>query len=108
MEQAQAGTLSVRELTGATFTVSNLGRSRAYHFTPILNVPQVAILGIGGSEARVVPDEAGGVLTAEVIGLSLTFDHRAVNGAPAAAFLDTLVERIEHLAPDAFDHELHD
>ena len=107
VEQAQAGTLSVRELTGATFTVSNLGRSRVHHFTPILNVPQVAILGIGGSEARVVPDEAGGVRTAEVIGLSLTFDHRAVNGAPAAAFLDTLVERIEHLAPDAFDHELH-
>ncbi|MDT8877878.1 2-oxo acid dehydrogenase subunit E2 [Halomonas saccharevitans] len=106
VEQARAGKLSVRELTGATFTVSNLGRSRVHHFTPILNLPQVAILGIGGIEARVVPDEAGGVRSAEVIGLSLTFDHRAVNGAPAAAFLDRLIERIERIAPDAFDHEL--
>jgi len=104
--QAQAGTLGVRELTGATFTVTNLGRSRVHHFTPILNVPQVAILGIGGIESRVVPDHAGEIRTADVIGLSLTFDHRAVNGAPAAAFLDALCERIETLAPDAFDHEL--
>ncbi|WP_108446655.1 2-oxo acid dehydrogenase subunit E2 [Halomonas denitrificans] len=106
VEQARAGKLSVRELTGATFTISNLGRSRVHHFTPILNLPQVAILGIGGIEARVVPDAEGGVRSAEVIGLSLTFDHRAVNGAPAAAFLDSLIERIESLAPDAFDHEL--
>ncbi|TLF47895.1 2-oxo acid dehydrogenase subunit E2 [Halomonas urmiana] len=106
VEQASAGKLGVRELTGATFTVSNLGRSRVHHFTPILNLPQVAILGIGGIEARMVPDGDGGGRAAEVIGLSLTFDHRAVNGAPAAAFLDRLVERIERLAPDAFDHEL--
>lgn len=106
VEQARAGKLSVRELTGATFTVTNLGRSRVHHFTPILNVPQVAILGIGGVQARVLSDGAGGVRSTEVIGLSLTFDHRAVNGAPAAAFLDRLVERLEGLAPDAFDHEL--
>ncbi|RTR06563.1 2-oxo acid dehydrogenase subunit E2 [Halomonas nitroreducens] len=106
VDKAGAGKLGVRELTGATFTVSNLGRSRVHHFTPILNVPQVAILGIGGSEWRALPDKDGGVRLAEVIGLSLTFDHRAVNGAPAAAFLDRLGERIEALAPDAFDHEL--
>ncbi|UYG09132.1 2-oxo acid dehydrogenase subunit E2 [Halomonas sp. M4R1S46] len=104
--KARAGTLGVRELTGASFTVSNLGRSRVHHFTPILNVPQVAILGIGGTQWRALPDEDGGVRLAEVIGLSLTFDHRAVNGAPAAAFLDRLGERIETLASDAFDHEL--
>lgn len=106
VDKAAAGKLGVRELTGATFTVSNLGRSRVHHFTPILNVPQVAILGIGGIESRVVPDHAGEIRTADVIGLSLTFDHRAVNGAPAAAFLDRLGERIEALAPDAYDHEL--
>ncbi|MCL7938739.1 2-oxo acid dehydrogenase subunit E2 [Halomonas sp. ATCH28] len=104
--QARAGTLGVRELTGATFTVSNLGRSRVHHFTPILNVPQVAILGIGGTQVRLVPDDDGGWRAAEVIGLSLTFDHRAVNGEPAAAFLDALCERVETLAPDAFDAEL--
>jgi len=108
VEQARAGKLGVRELTGATFTVSNLGRSRVHYFTPILNVPQVAILGIGGTEAKVVPDDAGGVRAAEVIGLSLTFDHRAVNGSPAAAFLDALCERVETLAPEAFDAELAD
>ncbi|MDN3556926.1 2-oxo acid dehydrogenase subunit E2 [Halomonas maura] len=104
--QARAGRLGVRELTGATFTVSNLGRSRVHHFTPILNLPQVAILGIGGTQWRAVPDDEGGARLSEVIGLSLTFDHRAVNGAPAAAFLDRLGERIETLEPDAFDHEL--
>lgn len=103
--KAQAGKLSVGELTGATFTVSNLGRSRVHHFTPILNVPQVAILGIGGTETRPVP-LSDGWRAADFIGLSLTFDHRAVNGAPAAAFLDALCERIETLCPDSFDHEL--
>lgn len=103
--RAQAGKLSVGELTGATFTVSNLGRSRVHHFTPILNVPQVAILGIGGVETRAVP-VSDGWRAVDVIGLSLTFDHRAVNGAPAAAFLDVLCERIETLAPEAFDGEL--
>lgn len=104
-ERAQAGKLGVRELTGATFTVSNLGRSRVHHFTPILNVPQVAILGIGGMERRAVPSSQGWQEEA-FIGLSLTFDHRAVNGAPAAAFLDALCERIESLEVDAFDSEL--
>ncbi|TFH87279.1 2-oxo acid dehydrogenase subunit E2 [Billgrantia azerbaijanica] len=105
VERARRGKLSVREMTGATFTVSNLGRSRVHHFTPILNVPQVAILGIGGVETRAVPDSEGW-RAAEHIGLSLTFDHRAVNGAPAAAFLDALCERIERLPPEAFDGEL--
>lgn len=105
VERAKAGKLSVREMTGATFTVSNLGRSRVHHFTPILNVPQVAILGIGGIEKRAVPTPEGWAW-GEFIGLSLTFDHRAVNGAPAAAFVDALCERIEGLASDAFDAEL--
>ncbi|MFC3282542.1 2-oxo acid dehydrogenase subunit E2 [Litchfieldella rifensis] len=105
VERAQAGKLTVREMTGATFTVSNLGRSRVHHFTPVLNVPQVAILGIGGVETRAVP-LSDGWRAADFIGLSLTFDHRAVNGAPAAAFLDALCERIEGLAPDVFDDEL--
>ncbi|MBF8221240.1 2-oxo acid dehydrogenase subunit E2 [Halomonas sp. 328] len=104
-EQARNGGLGVKALTGATFTVTNLGRSRVHHFTPLLNLPQVAILGIGGVESRAVPD-SDGWRAVEVIGLSLTFDHRAVNGAPAAAFLDALCARIEGLASDAFDPEL--
>ncbi len=94
-DKALAGKLSVRELTGATFTVSNLGLSRVHHFTPVLNPPQVAILGIGGVQRRLELSASGALVEAEWLGLSLTFDHRAVNGAPAADFLDDLCRRIE-------------
>ncbi|MGH8153201.1 MAG: 2-oxo acid dehydrogenase subunit E2, partial [Rhodanobacteraceae bacterium] len=60
-----------------------------------LNVPQVAVIGIGGSEQRLVPTQDGSVESRAFMGLSLTFDHQAVNGAPAAAFLDALCRRIE-------------
>jgi len=93
--KALAGRLSVRELTGATVTVSNLGLSRVHYFTPILNVPQVAIVGIGCSQRRLQRAADGSLVEADFLGLSLTFDHRAVNGAPAADFLDALCRRIE-------------
>ncbi|WP_256674191.1 2-oxo acid dehydrogenase subunit E2 [Pseudomonas tumuqii] len=96
VDKAQAGKLSVRELTGATITVSNLGLSRVRFFTPILNVPQVAIIGIGGSQRRLQREADGTLMERDFIGLSLTFDHRAVNGAPAADFLDDLCQRLEH------------
>ncbi|OMG68549.1 acetoin dehydrogenase [Stutzerimonas balearica] len=94
-DKALAGKLSVKELTGATFTVSNLGLSRVHHFTPVLNPPQVAILGIGGVQRRLELGPSGELVEVEWMGLSLTFDHRAVNGAPAADFLDDLCRRIE-------------
>lgn len=96
VDKAQAGKLSVRELTGATITVSNLGLSRVRFFTPILNVPQVAIIGIGGSQRRLQREADGTLVERDFIGLSLTFDHRAVNGAPAADFLDDLCRRLEN------------
>ncbi|EXF43278.1 acetoin dehydrogenase E2 component (dihydrolipoamideacetyltransferase) [Pseudomonas sp. BAY1663] len=95
VEKALASKLSVKELTGATFTVSNLGLSRVHHFTPVLNPPQVAILGIGGVQRRLELSASGALVEVEWLGLSLTFDHRAVNGAPAANFLDDLCRRIE-------------
>lgn len=95
VEKALASKLSVKVLTGATFTVSNLGLSRVHHFTPVLNPPQVAILGIGGVQRRLELSASGALVEAEWLGLSLTFDHRAVNGAPAADFLDDLCRRIE-------------
>ncbi|MBC7199977.1 MAG: 2-oxo acid dehydrogenase subunit E2 [Pseudomonas balearica] len=94
-DKALAGKLSVKELTGATFTVSNLGLSRVHHFTPVLNPPQVAILGVGGIQRRLELGPSGELVEVEWMGLSLTFDHRAVNGAPAADFLDDLCRRIE-------------
>ncbi|HCL15593.1 MAG TPA: acetoin dehydrogenase [Pseudomonas sp.] len=95
VEKALASKLSVKELTGATFTVSNLGLSRVHSFTPVLNPPQVAILGIGGVQRRLELSASGALVEVEWLGLSLTFDHRAVNGAPAADFLDDLCRRIE-------------
>ena len=98
VERAKINKLTVREMTGGTFTISNIGLTRVRHFTPILNVPQIAILGVGETALRpwVVHDAA--VLPRPVMGLSLTFDHRAVNGAPAAEFLTTLCKTIEGMA----------
>ena len=93
-EKARAGTLSVDEVSGGTFTVTNLGMYGIDAFTPILHTPQVAILGIG----RIVEKPAvheGTIVPRAMLMLSLTFDHRIVDGAPAAAFLRTLVGHLQ-------------
>lgn len=96
--RARANALSVTEMTGGTFTISNLGLTRVYHFTPILNPPQIGILGVGRIEERACKAADGGLDWRPMMGLSLTFDHRAVNGAPAADFLTDLCETIERPA----------
>lgn len=95
ISRAKTNKLSVREMTGGTFTLSNLGHSRVQFFTPILNAPQIAILGIGRIYERAFSDGGGGIEMRSVIGLSLTFDHRAVDGSPAAAFLTGMCAAIE-------------
>lgn len=95
LSRAKAGKLSVAEMTGGTFTVSNLGLSRVRHFTPIVNVPQIAILGIGQTKAMPWVMDDGNIAVRQIMGLSLSFDHRAVDGAPAAAFLTDLCQHIE-------------
>ena len=97
--RAATNALRVPEMSGGTFTVSNLGRSRVRAFTPILNAPQIAILGVGRTEHVAVPGDDGGVTWQPRMGLSLTFDHRAVDGAPAAAFLGDLCETLETYPP---------
>ena len=97
VERAKINKLTVKEMTGGTFTISNIGLTRVRHFTPILNVPQVAILGVGQTALRPWVVE-GRIEARPVMGLSLTFDHRAVNGAPAADFLTTLCNTIEAMA----------
>ncbi|MDP2738240.1 MAG: 2-oxo acid dehydrogenase subunit E2 [Pseudorhodobacter sp.] len=96
--RAKAGKLMVPEMTGGTFTISNLGLSRVEYFTPILNTPQIAVLGVGRVVETAVPVD-GGVGFRPMSGLSLTFDHRAVDGAPAADFLTDLCAEIEGFAP---------
>jgi pyruvate dehydrogenase E2 component (dihydrolipoamide acetyltransferase) len=80
------GKISPDKLTGGTFTVSNLGATGVEMFTPIINPPQVAILGVCGSACRVRRSKGGRPEIYPAIGLSLTYDHRAIDGAPASRF----------------------
>ncbi|BCS95750.1 dihydrolipoamide acetyltransferase component of pyruvate dehydrogenase complex [Desulfoluna limicola] len=94
-KRARKNKLDVDEMTGATFTVTNLGGYGSVDFfTPIINPPEVAILGIGRTtEKPAVVD--GQVVARPLMGLSLVFDHRVVDGAPAAEWLALLIGLIE-------------
>ena len=94
--QAVKGTIALDDLSGGTFTVSNLGSLGIESFTPLLNPPQVAILGIGAIQLRAIR-RAGKVEFIDAIGLSLTCDHQIVDGAPGARFLKVVRERIENV-----------
>lgn len=91
---AIAGSISPDLLGGATFTVSNLGSFGIESFTPLLNVPQVAILGVDAIFPRAVVNPDGSVGAEQRIGLSLTADHRVIDGADAARYLRDLVAAI--------------
>jgi pyruvate dehydrogenase E2 component (dihydrolipoamide acetyltransferase) len=91
---AHEGTLTVDEVTGSTFTVTNLGAYGVDGFTPIINPPEVAILGVG----RIVDKPAiheGQIVRRSIMMLSLTIDHRIVDGAPGAEFLRTVKQLLE-------------
>jgi pyruvate dehydrogenase E2 component (dihydrolipoamide acetyltransferase) len=94
IERAQAGTALPDELSGSTFTITNLGMYEIDAFTPIINLPETAILGVG----RIKPRPAvvdGEVCVRHMVWLSLTFDHRLVDGAPAARFLQRIKQLVE-------------
>jgi pyruvate dehydrogenase E2 component (dihydrolipoamide acetyltransferase) len=94
-EKARQGTLTVDEVTGGTFTVTTLGMYDVDVFTPIVNPPQCAILGVG--RVKEVPAfEGDRVVRRSVLNLSLSFDHRVVDGAPAADFLRRVKHYLEH------------
>ncbi|MGH7748889.1 MAG: 2-oxo acid dehydrogenase subunit E2, partial [Candidatus Dormibacteria bacterium] len=88
-----SGTLALEEIEGGTFTISNLGAFGADTFTPIVNPPQCAILGTGRIVEKPVVAN-GDIVVRPTMWLSLTFDHRLVDGAPAARFLQALAERL--------------
>ena len=90
--KAKEGTLTPDEMSGGSFTVTNLGSLGVESFTPVINPPQVAILGVCAMTNRLRDD--GTVYPA--MGLSLTFDHRAIDGAPAARFLKDLCTALEN------------
>ena len=85
------------ELGGGTFTVTNLGAFGVESFTPVLNLPQVAILGVGNIQLKPIEDEAGDVAFVPHLGLSLTINHQVVDGAPAARFLQTLGRNLANI-----------
>ena len=94
VRRARAGQLNSSDLSGGTFSVSNLGMYDVDTFTPVINAPEVAILGFG----RIVERAArlnGDLVWKQTMTLSLTIDHRAVDGAPAAAFLQTLARYLQ-------------
>ncbi len=91
------GACSPDLLKGGTFTVSNLGSMGVESFTPIINPPQVAILGVCATTTR-VREVNGEIKTYPAMGLSLTFDHRALDGAPVARFLKELVIALENFS----------
>jgi pyruvate/2-oxoglutarate dehydrogenase complex dihydrolipoamide acyltransferase (E2) component len=89
-----AGTSLPDDLAGGTFTISNLGHLDVDGFTPIINPPQAAILGVGRISERPVARE-GAVVVRAMMALSLSFDHRIADGAAAARFLARIKQLIE-------------
>jgi pyruvate dehydrogenase E2 component (dihydrolipoamide acetyltransferase) len=93
-ERARAGRCAPEELRGSTFTLTNLGMFGIDAFTPIINLPECAILGVGRIKEQ--PVAIGGqVVIRHMVWLSLTFDHRLVDGGPAARFLQRVVQLAE-------------
>ena len=97
-ELARANRLTEAELTGGSFTVTNLGMYGIDSFTPILNPPEAAILGVGRIYEQLVRQEPG-MLWRQFMTFSLTIDHRVIDGAPGAAFLQHICQLLSEPAP---------
>lgn len=95
VERALDGKLKNDDLTGGTFTISNLGGFETEIFTPIVNQPEAAILGVGQISDEVVPVD-GEIKIRPMLWLSMAYDHRAVDGAPAAEFLQKIKQSLEN------------
>jgi pyruvate dehydrogenase E2 component (dihydrolipoamide acetyltransferase) len=94
IDRAQTGRFQPEDLEGGTFTITNLGNFEVDAFTPVINLPQAGILGIGRIQEKVVPIE-GEIIIRKMMTLSLVFDHRIIDGAPAARFLQQIKLNIE-------------
>jgi pyruvate dehydrogenase E2 component (dihydrolipoamide acetyltransferase) len=96
--KARTQGLSVAEMSGGCFTLSSLGHIGGTGFTPIINAPEVAILGVCRTQARFLPDDAGHPALRQLLPLSLSYDHRVINGAAAARFVRTLAASLQSYA----------
>jgi pyruvate dehydrogenase E2 component (dihydrolipoamide acetyltransferase)/2-oxoisovalerate dehydrogenase E2 component (dihydrolipoyl transacylase) len=97
-QEARAGKSRREDLRGGTFTVTSIGNVGGLFSTPVLNHPEVGILGLGKIVKRPVFDEAGNVRAAEMVYLSFSFDHRVVDGAVGAAFGNAVSQRLRNPA----------
>ncbi|KAH9388134.1 hypothetical protein TYRP_009342 [Tyrophagus putrescentiae] len=86
-KKAREGKLQPAEFQGGSFTISNLGMFGVTNFSAVINPPQSAILAVGGTERRLVPDASGRPVAANVLGVTLSCDHRVVDGAVGATWL---------------------
>ncbi|MDR1636898.1 MAG: 2-oxo acid dehydrogenase subunit E2 [Treponema sp.] len=96
-EACRGGAVSPEDLHGSTLTVTNLGNTGVESFSPIINIPEVAILGVCGIQPKPAETSPGQYEILPHLGLSLTIDHAAVDGAPAAEFLKTLSAAIRDI-----------
>ena len=94
--ECREGNINPDKLSGGSFTVSNLGNLGVESFTPVINPPQTGILGVCGTVDRVRKGKDGGIELYPAMGLSLTYDHRAVDGTPAAKFQKELCSNLEN------------
>jgi pyruvate dehydrogenase E2 component (dihydrolipoamide acetyltransferase) len=92
--RAREATITPPELSGGTFSISNLGMFGIDRFTAVINPPQSAMLAVGAMRDTAIVEE-GEIVAGKLLSLTLAVDHRAVYGAPAAAFLATVRERLE-------------
>lgn len=97
VDRARKRKLTISDVTGGTFTVTNLGMYDIYAFTPIINHPQVGILGIGKIYSQMIMKN-GELSERKVMNLCLSFDHRVIDGGPAARFLKRIKELLEEPA----------
>ncbi len=98
IRKARDGRLSGADMQDAVFTITNLGSFGIEAFTPVINLPETAILGLGAIRKQAVVTSDDRIEVRSLMTLSLTFDHRAIDGAPAAKFLQSVVAAIENPA----------
>ena len=93
--KARQGTLEGDLYSGSTFSITNLGGAGIEYFTPIINTPEVAILGIGAMQSELAFDKDKNVVEKQMLPLSMTYDHQLIDGAPAAEFMQLVADYLE-------------
>lgn len=93
--KARQGTLDGDLYSGSTFSITNLGGNGIEYFTPIINTPEVAILGVGAMQSELAFDDEKNVIEKQMLPLSMTYDHQLIDGAPAAEFMQLIADYLE-------------